>query len=175
MIKQWKVEREWQEPFLEALRARGASPQACDAALGEVDEACIRENATAKELFGNPVAYGKEIPVSEPMTAREAGLSRTRALLLAIAGLVGMFFALLGWTGMVTDATKVWGANPTIWFVLGLIIAVAAAVGDTVLGRHADFTQGRADAGSTLLNRLLPWIIVALTLLGMLVVKLTHG
>ena len=96
-------------------------------------------------------------------------------LVLAIAGLVGMFFALLGWTGMVTDATKVWGANPTIWFVLGLIIAVAAAVGDTVLGRHADFTQGRADAGSTLLNRLLPWIIVALTLVGMLVVKLTHG
>ena len=35
MIKQWKVEREWQEPFLEALRARGASPQACDAALGD--------------------------------------------------------------------------------------------------------------------------------------------
>lgn len=175
MIKQWKVERDWQEPFLEALRARGASPQACDAALGEVDEACIRENSTARELFGDPTAYGKEYPVSEPMTAREAGLSRTRALLLAIAGLVGMFFALLGWTGMVRDLAKVWGASPTIWFVLGLIIAVAAAIGDTVLGRNADFTQGRTNAGSTVLNRLLPWIIVALTLIAMLIIKLKHG
>ena len=44
-----------------------------------------------------------------------------------------MFFALLGWTGMVTDATKVWGANPTIWFVLGLIIAVALTASEQAL------------------------------------------
>lgn len=175
MIKHWKVESQWQEPFLDALRARGASPQACDAALGKVNDACTQENSSARELFGDPSAYGKDFPVSETMTAREAGLSRTRALMLALAGLVGMFFALLGWTGMVRDVAKVWGASPTIWFVLGLIIAVSAAIGDTVLGRNADFTQGRAGAGATVVNRLLPWIIVALTLVGMLVVKLSHG
>lgn len=175
MIKQWKVEPDWQEPFLAALADRGADPAARDEALGRVDDACIRENRTARELFGDPVAYGKEYPVSTPLTAREAAQARTRAIVLALAGLVGMFFALLGWTGMVRDVDKVWGANPTIWFVLGLIIAVAAAIGDTVLGRKADFTQGQAGAGSTLVNRLLPWIIVVLTLVGMLVVKLTHG
>lgn len=175
MIKQWNVEREWQEPFLAALRARGASPQECDAALGEVDAACIREDATARELFGDPAAYGKDYPVSQPMTTRAAGQARTNAILLAVAGLVGMFFALLGWTGMVRDVAKVWGANPTIWFALGLIIAVAAAIGDTVLGSRADFTQNRGGAGHTVMNRLLPWIIVALTLVGMLVLQLRHG
>ena len=111
----------------------------------------------------------------EAFLPREAGQARTRAIVLALAGLVGMFFALLGWTGMVRDVDKVWGANPTIWFVVGLVIAIAAAIVDTLLGRKADFTQGETGAASTLVNRLLPWIIVALTLIGLLVVKLTHG
>lgn len=175
MIKQWKVEPDWQEPFLAALADRGATPAQRDEALGDVDDACIRQNKTAREIFGDPVAYGKDYHVSSPLTAREAGQARTRAIVLALAGLVGMFFALLGWTGMVRDVDKVWGANPTIWFVVGLVIAIAAAIVDALLGRKADFTQGETGAASTLVNRLLPWIIVALTLIGLLVVKLTHG
>lgn len=174
MIKQWKVEREWQEPFLDTLRSRGASPQACDAALEKIDDACIRENKTARELFGDPVAHGKDYPVSFPMSAQEQRRSRTNAIVLAVVGLVGMFFALLGWTGIARDVGKVWGANPTIWFVIGLLVTVAAAIADTVLGRRADFTQGSTGAGSTVLNRLLPWIIVALTLVGMIILWVRH-
>ena len=49
-------------------------------ALGDVDDACIRQNKTAREIFGDPVAYGKDYPVSSPLTAREAGQARTRAI-----------------------------------------------------------------------------------------------
>lgn len=115
--------------------------------------------------------------MSETLTTPQAGASRLRALALAVAGLVGMFFALLGWTGMVRDASAVWGMKPLVWFVIGVVVAVAAAVADLVLGRRADFTQtaGRPSASATLVNRLLPWLIVAFMLVGMLVVKLTHG
>ena len=62
MIKQWKVEPDWQEPFLAALADRGATPAQRDDALGDVDDACIRQNKTAREIFGDPVAYGKDYP-----------------------------------------------------------------------------------------------------------------
>lgn len=174
MIKQWNVEKDWQEPFLEALRARGASPQQCDTALRDVNAECTRRGASAHEIFGDATEYGKDVPVT---TTEEAKQSRVRALLLAVAGLAGMFFALLGWTGKVKDVDKVWGANPVVWLTLGLVIAVAAAIGDTLLGSRADFTQdtGRSSAGATFVNRLLPWVIVVLTLVGMLVIQLRHG
>ena len=38
MIKQWKVEPDWQEPFLAALADRGATPAQRDDALGDVDD-----------------------------------------------------------------------------------------------------------------------------------------
>lgn len=175
MIKQWKVESDWQEPFLDELRRRGVDAKGRDEALRSIDDACVREDKSARELFGDPVAHGKEFPVSTTVDARAASQSRGRAIALALAGLVGMFFALLGWQGHVKDMSKVWGLNPTIWLVLGLVVAVAAAIADTALGAKADFSQGPGGRGATVLNRLLPWIIVALTLIGMLVVSMRHG
>lgn len=97
--------------------------------------------------------------------------SRTRALILAVTGLVGMFLALVGATGLAQDA-GVWGAKPAIWLTLGLIIAVASAVADAALGARADFTTGAAakTRGAVIMNRFLPWIIVVLTLIGIAII-----
>ncbi|MDE9366364.1 hypothetical protein PZ938_12200 [Luteipulveratus sp. YIM 133132] len=173
-IKAWRVEKEWQEPFVEALQARGASAQVVGDALGKVDDALTRSGSTATAQFGDPRSYAATVDISGSVDQR---VSRIRAILLAVAGLIGLFLALWGFTGMVREGVDtIAGMPPVLPFVVGLVIVVAAAVADTVLGRHADIfatPAGQTEAPGMLalvLNRLAPWIIVALTLIGMLLI-----
>ena len=110
--------------------------------------------------------------MSNPNSAAQAAKSRTLAIALAVAGLVGMFFALLGWSAHVHERHLVWFGLPLVWTTIGLLISVAAAAADSALGADADFTQNSRGAGAKLANRFLPWIIVALTLLGMVLMSL---
>lgn len=103
--------------------------------------------------------------------------SRTRALALALAGLLGMFLTLLGWTGHVRKLDTTWGVSPVVWIVIGAVIVLGAAIADAVLGARADFVGPSAtpSGSATFLNRLLPWVIVAMTAIGMVVVSVVHG
>lgn len=65
-------------------------------------------------------------------------------------------------------------------FVVGLVLALVAAVADTVLGRAADVFQAPAGEDGApgglafVANRLAPWLIVALTLIGMLLIWIRY-
>ncbi|AKU17466.1 hypothetical protein [Luteipulveratus mongoliensis] len=172
-IKAWHIDEEWQEPFVTALKARGASAEAIGQALGKVDDALSASGKKAADHFGDPKAYAAGVDITGSIDGR---VSRIRAILLAAAGLIGMFLTLWGFTGMVRDLDKIAGMPPVLPFVVGLVIVLAAAVADTVLGRQADMFQtpaGETEAPGGLafvLNRLAPWIIVALTLIGMLLI-----
>lgn len=109
--------------------------------------------------------------MSNSTSALNGTRSRALASGLALAGLVGMFFALLGWTGHVHEYYKVWSVLPMVWVAMGLLLSIAAAAADAALGSDADFTQGNG-AGARLVNRFLPWIIVALTFVGMAAISL---
>lgn len=102
-----------------------------------------------------------------------AAASRSRALAtgLAVAGLGGMFLALLGWSAHVHERHLVWYGRPMVWVAIGIMVTVAAAAADAALGADADFTQGSRGAGSKMMNRFLPWIIVALTFVGMFAIS----
>ncbi|KNX36654.1 hypothetical protein VV01_05020 [Luteipulveratus halotolerans] len=173
-IKAWRIEKDWQEPFVATLKDRGASAQVVGAALGKVDDALTASGKSAAEHFGDPRSYAAGVDISGSVDGR---VSRIRAILLAVAGLIGLFLTLWGFTGMVRDGVdKIAGMPPVLPFVVGLVLVVGSAIADTLLGRHADVFQtpaGETEAPGALalvLNRLAPWIIVALTLIGMLLI-----
>lgn len=104
--------------------------------------------------------------------------SRVIALTVAVVGLIGMFVALLGWTGMMRAVDHTLGMPPWLIFVVGAVIAVGAAVFDLAAGTRSDVyavADGqRLTATQFVLNKLAPWIIVALTGVGMLIIWLQH-
>lgn len=104
--------------------------------------------------------------------------SRVIAIVVAVVGLVGMFLALLGWTGLMRDTDAVAGLGPWVLFVLGAVITVGAAVFDLAAGQRSDVyvvPEGqRLTAVQFVLNRLAPWIVVLLTLVGMLIIWLRY-
>ncbi|GAB3585863.1 DUF1129 domain-containing protein [Calidifontibacter terrae] len=174
-IKAWNIEHEWQEPFVAKLTDRGATPHVVDAALSAIDDRCTATGKAALELFGEPTEYAQNVILPNTEAAKE---SQLRAIGLAVLGLIGMFVALWGWTGHVRSSDSVLGMNPWIVVVIGLVLCVGAAIADLALGNRADFstsTPGTQQSGRALLvNRLAPWIIVALTLIGMLIIWLRY-
>lgn len=117
-----------------------------------------------------------QLPVSPGSAAAER--SRIVAITVAVVGLVGMFVALLGWTGMVRDVDSTIGLPPWLIFVVGAVVTVAAAVFDLAAGARSDVFAvapgQRLGTGQFVLNKLAPWIIVALTAIGMLIIWLRH-
>lgn len=113
-----------------------------------------------------------QIPVSPGSAA--ADRSRLVAITVAVVGLVGMFVALLGWTGIAKEVDSTVGVPPWLVFVVGAVIVVGAAVFDLVAGTRSDvFVVAPGQRLSTLqfvLNKLAPWIIVALTVVGMIII-----
>lgn len=119
-----------------------------------------------------------------PLTVDEARSSRVVAILLLVAGLLGTFLALWGWAGVVLANAQWWthrttlGMSPWVAFVVGIVLVVGAAVVDVILGRRADVSQVAAGTEATptqiLLNRLAPWILVAVTAIGVLLVWLRY-
>lgn len=173
-MRSWHVEHEWQEEFVASLRRRGASGQAVSRALTEVDERLGESGRTALEELGPAREYAEQVVVTTDAETERA--SRTRALLLALLGLVGMFLALWGITGVARQVDSLAGMAPKVPLVVGIVVVLAAAVADAALGRRADFVhaelgQARAQgAGALLLNRLGPWLVVLLTAVGMLLI-----
>jgi hypothetical protein len=102
--------------------------------------------------------------------------SRVVAITVALVGLLGMFIALLGWTGIAKEADSTVGVSPWLVFVIGAIIAVGAAVFDLAAGARSDVyvvaPGERLTTAQFVLNKLAPWIIVALTIVGMIVIWL---
>lgn len=179
-VKAWHIDEDWQEPFVEALRGRGASPHAIDTALAYVEDRLAGSGESAQQEFGDPGEYAATVNlVEEDEAARRA--SQGRAIALAVAGLVGMFLALWGFTGLVREVDKVAGMPPLLPLILGIVVVLAAAVADLLLGRAADVYgvevgRSRAEGPLALVaNRLAPWIIVALTAIGMVLIQLRHG
>ncbi|WP_446664462.1 hypothetical protein [Flexivirga sp. B27] len=113
-----------------------------------------------------------QIPVSPGSAA--ADRSRLVAITVAVVGLVGMFVALLGWTGIAKEVDSTAGVPPWLIFVVGAVIVVGAAVFDLAAGTRSDvFVVAPGQRLSTLqfvLNKLAPWIIVALTVVGMIII-----
>ncbi|WP_265444832.1 hypothetical protein [Flexivirga meconopsidis] len=107
-----------------------------------------------------------------------ADRSRVIAIVVALIGLVGMFVALLGWTGMMRDVDKTIGIPPWVIFVVGAVITVGAALFDLAAGSRSDvFAVAPGQQLTALqftLNKLAPWIIVLLTLVGMLIIWLRY-
>lgn len=102
--------------------------------------------------------------------------SRIVAIAVAVVGLVGMFVALLGWTGIARDVDRTAGVAPWLVFVMGAVIALGAAVFDLAAGARSDVyvvVRGQQlTPAQFVLNKLAPWIIVALTVVGMIVIWL---
>lgn len=169
MIKQWHIDSAWQEPFVARLKKRGASPKVIDAALEAIDDRLAEVGESAQEHFGDPEPYADDVvlPGSDA-----ADRSRGLAIGLVVLGLIGMALTLVGWTGHVRDADTVLGMTPMIPTVLGLVLALGAAVADAALGAKADVYAAVEGGGAkaVLLNKLAPWIIVALTFVGMVMV-----
>lgn len=114
-----------------------------------------------------------------PVPGSEAAeRSRLVAITVALIGLVGMFVALLGWTGMAKDVDSTVGAPPWLVFVIGAVITVGAAVFDLAAGSRSDVyvvaPGQQLTTAQFVLNKLAPWIIVALTIVGMIVIWLRH-
>ncbi|MFC6705873.1 hypothetical protein [Flexivirga alba] len=117
-----------------------------------------------------------QVPVAPGSEAAER--SRLVAITVAVVGLVGMFIALLGWTGMAKSADSAVGAPPWLVFVIGAVITVGAAVFDLAAGSRSDvYAVAPGERLTTIrfvLNKLAPWIIVALTAVGMIVIWVRH-
>lgn len=117
-----------------------------------------------------------DAPVAPGSAAAER--SRVIAVTVAVVGLLGMFVALLGWTGMMRDVGDTVGLPPWLIFVVGAVIAVGAAVFDLAAGTRSDVytvpAGQRLTATQFVLNKLAPWIVVALTGVGMLIIWLQH-
>lgn len=115
-----------------------------------------------------------------PMAPGDEAAERSRlvAITVALLGLVGMFIALLGWTGIAKASDSTVGAPPWLVFVVGAVIVVGAAVFDLVAGTRSDvYTVAPGERLTTtqfVLNKLAPWIIVALTVVGMIGIWLRH-
>lgn len=173
-IKKWNVESAWQEPFVSALRSRGGDPKLINYQLERVDRTLAATGKPASEVFGNPQAYASTIHVPPSKASQR---SKQLAIGLAVLGLIGMFLALWGWTGIQKDA-HVLGMSGWIPFVIGAVLALGAASADLALGARSDvyaFGPGeRPTAWQLFVNKLAPWCIVLLTLIGMLVIWLRY-
>lgn len=120
----------------------------------------------------------------QPLSAGAAKDSRAIAVVLLIAGLLGTFFALWGWTGVRKNAVTWWehyttaGMSPWIPFGVGLALVLLAAVADAILGRRSDVFQVAEGAEPTTLqtvaNRLAPWLLVLITAVGILLIWLRY-
>lgn len=174
-IKKWNVDSSWQEPFVSALRDRGADGKVIDGALERVDMALAATGKDAQAVFGDPAAYASTISVPE---TEDVNRSRELAIGLAVAGLIGMFLALWGWTGIQRDA-HVLGLPGWIPFIIGLLLAVGAAATDLAMGARSDvyaFAPGeRPTPWQTFANKFAPWLIVLLTLIGVLLIWLKYA
>lgn len=117
-----------------------------------------------------------EAPIQPGSAAAER--SRVIAIGVAVVGLIGMFVALLGWTGIAKDVDRVAGLPVWLIFVLGAVIVVGAAVFDLLAGTRSDVYVVPSGQPLTtaqfVLNKLAPWIVVALTVVGMVVIWLRH-
>lgn len=113
-----------------------------------------------------------------PITPGSAAAERSRLIAIAVAvvGLLGMFLALLGWTGVAQGADRAAGLPPWSVFVVGAVVVVGAAVFDLAAGSRSDVyvvAPGRQlTTTQFVLNKLAPWIIVALTIVGMVIIWL---
>lgn len=115
-----------------------------------------------------------------PIRPGSAAAERSRVVAIAVAavGLVGMFLSLLGWTGVAKGVDRVAGLPAWLIFVVGAVVVVGAAIFDLVAGSRSDVyvvaPGERLTTTQFVLNKLAPWIIVALTVVGMLVIWLRH-
>ncbi|YAL84180.1 hypothetical protein ACMYYO_05035 [Dermacoccaceae bacterium W4C1] len=101
--------------------------------------------------------------------------SQRAAIGLALVGLVGMFLALWGFTGLIRDVDKIAGMAPVLPLVVGIVLVLGAAVADAALGRNADFyAAGTGGVWGFVVNRLAPWIVVLLTAIGILAIWLRY-
>lgn len=167
-IKQWNIPSDWQEPFVAKLTERGASGTVVNTALEAIDDKCKAAGEEPLALFGEPRAYAESVILPD---TKAASRSRTKAIALALLGLLGMFLTLWGWAAMQKDTDKLIGMSPVVIFVIGALLCLGAAIADALLGAKADVVHGAPQKGSALLlNKLGPWIIVALTLVGMLLI-----
>lgn len=113
-----------------------------------------------------------------PVTPGSAAAERSRlvAVTVAVVGLVGMFVALLGWTGVAKDVDSTVGLPPWVIFAVGAVIVVGAAIFDLAAGARSDvYVVAPGEKLTTMqfvLNKLAPWIIVALTVVGMVIIWL---
>lgn len=102
--------------------------------------------------------------------------SRVIAITVAVVGLIGMFVALLGWTGMAKGSDSTVGIPPWSVFVIGAVITLGAAIFDLGAGSRSDvYVVPDGEQLTTtqfVLNKLAPWIIVALTVIGMIAIWL---
>lgn len=175
-IKGWHIDHQWQESFVSALSARGASGQAVSQALAAVDDELSATGSTAQERFGDPAEHARRIALTDDPALRRA--SQTRGVLLALLGLLGMALALWGFTAVARRVDEVIGMSPVVPLVLGLLLVVGSAIADSLLGQRADIVLARMGAAQPsgakafVLNRLGPWLVVLLTLVGMLLIWL---
>lgn len=120
----------------------------------------------------------------QPLSTTAANDSRLTAVALLVAGLLGTFLTLWGWTGIRKNAVTWWdnfttaGLSPWVPFGVGLALVVLSALADAILGRRSDVfqvTEGTQPTPvQTLANRLAPWILVLITALGILLIWLRY-
>lgn len=120
----------------------------------------------------------------QPLSKDAARDSRWVAIALLVAGLVGTFLTLWGWTGIRKNVTTWWdqyttaGLSPWVPFIVGLALLLLSAIADAILGRRSDVFQVAEGVEptplQTLANRLASWILVLITAAGILLIWLRY-
>lgn len=116
------VEPDWAEAFLLELRLRGVGGRAIGAALAEVEAHCAESGESAREAFGEPVAYAVEL------APERAAIRDWRAELLPSGvGLSGMLLTLAA-LGALRVGTRVEVTTGVVAVVVLTVVGVALVV-----------------------------------------------
>ena len=122
------IEHEWARAFLVELRLRGIAGHHIGAALAEVEAHCAESGESARDAFGDPVAYADalELPVAPEEPAGRRGEQLSSAV-----GLGGMLTTLA--------AVGAWQGDGPVEVTTGSVAVLALVLaGAVLLVRHAE-------------------------------------
>ncbi|WP_298889030.1 hypothetical protein [uncultured Serinicoccus sp.] len=124
------VERRWLDAFLLERNLLGVRPDRLGDDVVTVESHVRESNESAQEVFGDPVAYARALPVGAD---RETGLRRTDVahICLGLAGLMLTAWALTGW--LRGDGLAVTGGDLGSAALLGLLTALLLAAPEATL------------------------------------------
>jgi hypothetical protein len=114
------VDPAWTEAVLLELRIQGVAGELIGEVLGEVDSHCAESGEDAREAFGDPIAYARELGLPPSPAQRPA--ATVRGVLPTLAQLAGMFLTLWSVPGLTSSGV----VEITVGQALAAVVAATA-------------------------------------------------